>query len=202
MARRYREYRLDSGYAEPLAKRMQGNDDLKYATESVMIRIRCGWKPAPSPVPHQTLENETPMHVACDFDRCCDIIDELKKQGVDKAEICLVGWNVSGHDGRWPQTFPVEPKLGGEEDLGKLIAYAQQNGYVINCHTNSTDCYEIADIFDIKDCRYDKEGNPIVDCGTWSGGQTYQLCPRIGYEQALDIYCQRCASLALQVVTI
>ncbi|MBQ7901088.1 MAG: hypothetical protein IJ365_03875 [Clostridia bacterium] len=187
MARRYRQYRLDKGEVQPIAQRMKTNDDLKYCAESVVVRIRCGWKPAPSPVPHQTLDNEPPMHVACDFARCCDIVDELKKQGVEKAELCLVGWNVSGHDGRWPQTFPVEPKLGGEEGLKKLIAHAQKNGYTITCHTNSTDMYEIADVFDVQNCRYDKSGNAIIDPGAWSGGQTYQLCPKIGYEQALEI---------------
>ena len=79
---------------------------------SVMIRVRCGWKPAPPQILHQTLENEPPMRVACDIDRVGDILDELKVQGVDKAEICLVGWNVKGHDGRWPQALPVCEELG------------------------------------------------------------------------------------------
>ena len=139
IARRYRRYKLDKGEIVPLSVRMQTSEALRYAADSVMIRIRCGWKPAPPQVLHQTPENEPPMHVACDFNRVGNLLDELKTQGVDKAEICLVGWNVKGHDGRWPQAFPVCQELGGEETLKQLILKAQKLGYQITCHTNHTD---------------------------------------------------------------
>ena len=50
-----------------------------------------------------------------------DILDEVKRQGVERAEVCLVGWNQKGHDGRFPELFPVEEQLGGEDKLRKLI---------------------------------------------------------------------------------
>lgn len=151
MAREYRKYQLDRGVCAPIRERMKDNPALVYAAESVEIRIRMGWKPAPPDVLEQTVENEPAMHVACTFERVKDIIDELKRQGVDKAQLCLVGWNKSGHDGRWPQIFPVEEKLGGEEKLKELIQYAKDNGYQIVCHTNSTDWYNIAEGFPKKD---------------------------------------------------
>ena len=61
-----------------IIKKISKNDALDYSANSVMIRIRCGWKPAPSKIMHQTLENELPMHVACNFDRVLDILNELK----------------------------------------------------------------------------------------------------------------------------
>jgi hypothetical protein len=42
-----------------------------------------------------------------------------------RAQLCLVGWNQKGHDGRWPQIFPVEEALGGEEKLRRLIRKAR-----------------------------------------------------------------------------
>ena len=135
MARRYRKCRIDRGDVRPLKDRIKENPALRYTVESPVIRIRCGWKPAPATVLHQTIENEPPMHVACDFDRVGDILDELKAQGVDKAEICLVGWNVKGHDGRWPQAFPVCEELGGEEKLRKVIQKGKDMGYRMTCHT-------------------------------------------------------------------
>ena len=189
MARYYRKYRMDKGEILPLEKRMKENSYLDYAVNSVMIRIRCGWKPAPAEILHQTLENEPEMHVACDFDRVGDILDELKAQGVEKAEICLVGWNIKGHDGRWPQAFPVCEELGGEKKLRSLIQKAQEMGYQITCHTNSTDQYEIADCFDLENTRRNKEGQPIVN-PPWSGGQMHDLCPKIGYEQAVEMLPQ------------
>ena len=107
--------------------------------------MRQGWKPAPSPIPFQTPENEPQMHVACTFDRVGDIAQEFKRQGISDAEFCLVGWNTKGHDGRFPQIFPVEPLLGGEEKLRKLIQKVHDLDYGIVCHDDATAAYTIAD---------------------------------------------------------
>lgn len=189
MARRYRQYRTDKGELHSLQERAKHNPYLAYAVKAPVIRIRCGWKPAPPQVLHQTLENEPEMHVACDFDRVGDILDELKAQGVDKAEICLVGWNVKGHDGRWPQAFPVCEELGGEVKLRQLIKKAQAMGYQITCHTNSTDQYEIADCYSAENNRIERGGQLPIG-GRWSGGQMFELCPKLGYEQAEQVLPQ------------
>ncbi len=188
MARRYRAFKEAQGELTPLSERITRYETLAYAADSVLIRVRCGWKPAPSPVLHQTPENEPEMRVACDFARVEDILDELKAQGVDKAEICLVGWNIRGHDGRWPQAFPVEEKLGGEKGLRRLIGKAQSMGYQITCHTNSTEQYEISSLYDPQNTRLDREKKPVVGQDlAWSGGQVSQLCPRAACRLAEDI---------------
>ena len=114
MARVYRKYQLDRNACVPLRERIKHSPELAYAARCPEVRIRQGWKPVPSPVPEQTVENEPPMRVMVTFDRVGDILDEFQRQGVDAAEIRLVGWNQKGHDGRWPQIFPVEESLGGE----------------------------------------------------------------------------------------
>lgn len=187
MARRYRQFKMERGELTPIQERVKTNEYLDYAANSVMIRVRCGWKPVPPKVLSQTIENEPPMRVACDFDRVGDLLDELKAQGVDKAEICLVGWNVKGHDGRWPQAFPVCEELGGEEKLKKLIQKAQSMGYQITCHTNHTDQYEIADIFDLSNTRKDKNGDRVINTRGWSGGAQHSVCPEIALKQAEQV---------------
>ena len=184
MAKIYREYQLGRGACVPLRERVKTNEYLKYAVEAPEIRIRMAWKPAPATVLEQTVENEPKMHIACTFDRVKDLIDELKAQGVDKAQICLVGWNKSGHDGRYPQLFPVEEKLGGEEKLRSLISYAKTNGYQIVCHTNSTDCYNIADSFSEDIVCKKSDGSLSVNPAAWSGGRMYNLCPVKALEYA------------------
>ncbi len=184
MAVAYRNYQLNNGHIKPLLEKMKEREALAYAAKAPEIRIRMGWKPAPATVLEQTNENEPEMHVACTFDRVCVLIDALKAQGVDKAQLCLVGWNKSGHDGRWPQIFPVEEKLGGEERLRHLIAYAQNNGYQIVCHTNSTDGYSIADTFSEDIVAKRKDGTPVMDTINWSGGRTHKLCPAKALELA------------------
>lgn len=184
MAKVYREYSLEHNNCVPLKERIKNNKYLKYAMEAPEIRIRLGWKPAPPEIMEQTEENEPKMHVACTFDRVKDIINELKRQGVDKAQLCLVGWNKSGHDGRYPQLFPVEESLGGEQKLRELISYAQKNGYQIVCHTNSTDCYSIADTFSDDIVIKTENQQKSVNDTHWSGGRMYHLCPQKALEYA------------------
>ncbi|MDD2600347.1 MAG: DUF5696 domain-containing protein [Kiritimatiellae bacterium] len=101
IARTYRKYQLDRKACIPLKERIKQSPELEYCMNSVEIRVRQGWKPAPSPVEEQTLETEPPMKVVTTFDRVGDIVDSLKKAGVEKVQICLVGWNRKGHDGRY-----------------------------------------------------------------------------------------------------
>ena len=113
----------------------------------------------------------------------------MKKQGIEKAQICLVGWNKSGHDGRWPSAFPVEEKLGGEEGLKKLTAHAKECGYTIVGHTNSTDCYNISDFFDGGSITIkDKLGKPVKNRIPWSGGNMYWLCPKVAKSLSNDVF--------------
>jgi len=182
MARLYRKLILDSGRYAPISARE--NAVLRYAKDSLYVRIRMAWKPAPSPEPQQTRENEPPVHVACDFDRVGKLMEAYHARGIDKAEFCLVGWNVSGHDGRWPETFPVEPKLGGEEKLKELIAKAKSLGYQIDCHTNSNSAFHIAEGFNDSWLRKNKDGNTLDSGFYWSGGLEYELCPKIAWEFA------------------
>ncbi len=184
MARVYRNMRLSAGL-QPLTERIKNRPELAYAVEAPYIRIRMGWKPVPSPVTEQTLETEPPMFTACDCDQVGRLLDAMQTAGVDKAELCLVGWNIRGHDGRWPQALPVEEGIGGESALRSLIQKTQSMGYQITCHTNSSDAYSIADCWDEGFVRKNKDGS-LQKGGAWSGGQMYNTCPMATY----DISCR------------
>ena len=185
MARRYRNYLIDNDYMpKKLKERVKDNEHLAYAAKAPEIRIRQGWKPVPTPVKHQTLENEPEMRVVTTFEQVKDIVDELKRQGVNEAQLCLVGWNHKGHDGRYPTVFPVEPTLGGEEKLRECIKYAQANGYKIVGHTNRTDIYEISSDWNGgADAAKNPDGSLQANA-YWSAGQMYNIC----YKQSHDKY--------------
>ena len=197
MARTYRNYQLAREVCKPIKERMKAQPELAYAAKSMEVRIRQGWKPAPSPVLEQTTTTEPPMHVAVTFDRVGDILDAFKKAGVRRAEICLVGWNQKGHDGRWPQIFPVEEALGGEKEMRALIKKAQRMGFQIVGHTNSSDGYSIADCWnpDLPVKRAD--GTPFSNA-VWSGGQMYALCPQRAYERFYPQDIQKVADLGFR----
>lgn len=175
MARAERELRMSRGEVVSLKEKCK-REAVEYARKYPLIRIRMGWKPVPSPVPHQNPDIEPDMLVACDFKRVRDFVDEMKRQGVEGAEIQLVGWNIGGHDGRWPQIFPADARLGGDEGLKETIEYVKKNGYRISLHTNLCDSYEIANCFSWADVveernrQYRQEGN-------WGGGFSYRVCP-------------------------
>ena len=189
MARRYRQYRIGQTGMRPIKERMLWQPALAYAVKAPLVRVRCGWKPAPAEILHQTLENEPEMHVACDFAQTGELMAEFRRQGIADAAFTLVGWNRRGHDGRWPQAFPVEEALGGEAGLRALLALADGYGYEVTCHTNHTDQYEIADCYRETNTRTDMAGIPQTNAA-WSGGQMYDLCPRVGYEQAMTLFPQ------------
>ena len=190
MARTYRKRIAAQRQLVPLVERIKSDPTIAYGTCNMpVIRVRMAWKPVPSPVQQQTPENEPPLHVACTFADVAQLMDEMKEQGIEKAELCLVGWNIKGHDGRWPQMFPVEEALGGEDGLRALIAHAKQLGYRISAHTNSSDAYHIADSWDEGEIIQKKDGslsaNP-APWDTWSGGKMYHLCPKVACEKYLQ----------------
>ncbi len=185
MAKVYRNYQLDRKIVAPLKERVKNNPALDYAAQTMEVRVRMGWKPVPSPVPEQTAENEPPMKVAITFDRFKQIVDEFKKQGVDKAEFCLVGWNIGGHDGRYPQIFPVDERLGGEAKLREAITKAQAEGFQIVCHTNYSDAYGASRIGGLWDEGYllQKKDGKFNQYTTWGGGNMYETCPKCMFER-------------------
>jgi hypothetical protein len=156
-----------------------------YAARHPLVRIRMGWKPVPTEVPHQTKENEPPMHVACTFSDVRRLADRMKMIGVTGAEISLVGWNAKGHDGRWHDIFPVEEALGGEDELIKTIEHVKSLGYKITCHTNLADHYEISERFD-KDRLAKKRDGSARTHGNWAGGMSFAACPKTQLEYAKE----------------
>ncbi|MBQ1934458.1 MAG: hypothetical protein II370_05610 [Clostridia bacterium] len=191
MAREYRKYQMEVKGCRPLKERMLEREPLRKASEAMEIRVRMGWKPIPTPVRHQTPATEPPLHVTCTIEMLERMIDKLQENGIDKAEICLVGWGPAGHDGRFPQQYPSDPRYGGDPALKRFIARAQRLGYQIVAHTVSCGAYEIANNFDIKDLakRRNEKGEyyafsrDIYKLKGLNGGEPYAVCPQRAYER-------------------
>ena len=162
----------------PLKKRAEESEEVKYAAESIELRIRMAWKPVPAPVLHQTPENEPDVIVGCTTKRAEEILNAMKAAGIDKAEVCLVGVEIKGHDGRWPQLLPIEETIGGQEGLEALGKYGQSLGYQMTVHTNSTDMYEIADTWSENALVVNSDGSYSTDTIPWGGGLPYHICPQ------------------------
>lgn len=175
-AKAERDIRLKRGEITTLAEKCE-REVVEYSRKHPLIRIRMAWKESPSPIKHQHAGNEPMMHRAVTFARVRDIADSLKAKGVEGADLQLVGWNKSGHDGRFPQLFPVEPMLGGEAELRKTIEYVKSLGYKISLHISTLDAYEVADCFKWNDITVRDDGT-YLQRGDYGGGYPYIVCPK------------------------
>lgn len=183
MAKVYRDWQLSRGACTPIRKRMTRQPELAAAVSNVEIRIRQAWKPVPSPIPYQTDYNEPPIHAAVTFDRCADIVRELKRQGVNHAEICLVGWNRGGHDGAYPQLFPAELALGGDVRLREFVKLSNVLGYQTVCHTCFFSAYTVSGGFDDECLLRERDGSFQCSKTAWGGGKPFRTCPRRAHEK-------------------
>jgi hypothetical protein len=181
----YRQYNFKHRGIRPINQRIENSRELAYASQAMEVRMRLGVKPVPYEVTEQTLETEPPVRVFLTFGQVRDIFNEFHRQGIEEAEFCLVGWNIGGHDGRYPQIFPVEPSLGGEEELKKTIRYGQSLGFQVVAHNCYYDAYRIADNWDESYLRK-KPGGELYKGGQWGGGQSYLQC----LDQSFELFAK------------
>jgi len=186
VAKRYRKYNFDQRGIIPLKQRVLKSPELAYSARSMEVRLRLAVKPIPYKIVEQTPETEPPVRVFLTFKQVRDIFDEFHSQGIKGAEFCLVGWNIGGHDGRYPQLFPVEPSLGGETELRKTIEYGQSLGYQVVAHDDYYGAYRIAEEWDESYIRKNADGQ-LNKGGIWGGGQSYNSC----LTRAFDLFAKR-----------
>ena len=178
MAKVYRDYQLGRGEVTLLRDRAKDNPVLAYSADSMYVRVQhCRKKVDKNNPAHrmQTPETAPPLEIFHDFDDFIDIMKRMKAEGIDKAEICSVGWNIDGHDGRFPQYFPVEPKIGGEAKFRESIKTAHDLGYQITCHINQFAMFFISNRWNEHDVAKRPDGSLFADY-LQSGGMAYRPC--------------------------
>ena len=185
MGRAYRKYLLDNKIVRPLRERVKNNPNLKYTAESIFVRLKNGIKNNKDKIAKQTPENEPKLIVMKDFDNCMKIMRELKSMGLDDVEMCLVGWNAGGFDGRYPQLLPIPEEFGGEKKLRQTIATARELGYQITNHICNTDAYEVSDCWDEKYIARRADGKMRHQL-ILAGGRAYYPCQKMHVEMFMD----------------
>ena len=186
LAKVYRKYQLEHGACRTLREKAAERPVLKEFVDTIECRIRLAWKPVPSTIDEQVIGiNEPEVHAELTFRNVDDIISEFHKQGIGKVNFCLVGWNAGGHDGRFPDLFPVEPKCGTPGELEALTAKAKSMGYLITAHTNLIEGYSVAKRFN-HDYVLKKPDGSDHRGDNWGGGKSYLLCPKMAYVHYLD----------------
>ena len=169
LARAYRDYLVRERGVSPLKERLADNPTLAYSVDAMRTKIFHGLKPT-------SLDGNVPMDIYATFAQAEEILDAMQAAGIEKAVVTLVGWNLGGHDGAYPQKFPIEPSLGGEKGLRKLIAKAKAMGYQCVPHDNHSDMYMAGQTYDPEVVLRNEDQTPVLG-GIWGGGQAAKSCP-------------------------
>jgi len=199
IARFYRRYNVEQRHLPTLAEKMQDNPTVAYSAKALCLRCRMGVKQLPTPILEQTPDNQPPLHVYMTFENVRMLVEEMARQQVGPTEICLAGWNYAGHDGAFPQLFPVEEKLGGEAALRQTIERSRALGYPLSLYDNYHDAYSLADTFDPKYLFQTHDGTR-ARISDYAGGRAYKLCAQCAFEQYAVKSLPRVAQLGAQGV--
>lgn len=184
VAQSYYEFMRCRHAVPTLAEKAAANPLLEYSSRAIIMRMRLACKEMPSPILEQTPEHQPKLNCFMTFADVRTVLDECRRQEVGPLDCCLVGWNYGGHDGAYPQIFPVEERLGGETELRRTIRHCRELGYRIGLHDNYFDSYTIADSFRWEDVSRTADQLPALS-GVWGGGQSYIVCPRRATENAM-----------------
>ncbi len=180
MGRKYRQWQMSEREVRSLRERAKERPALATTIDNILVRFKHGVKPFNNKVEHQTPENEPKPIIMNTFDEMKNFMLAMKEAGIETADIHSVGWNRGGHDGRWPQMFPVEPEFGGEAKLRDAIKTAHSLGYQITCHTNYTASSKIAENWTEDIVGRELDGS-LMARGIWSCGRVYRQCARQAY---------------------
>ena len=187
-AKAYRKYQFAHAGIKMARDRAKTNPVTDYLLESFVIRIsqHCRKQVLKDRTLRMTKQNEQPLLVHMPFLICQDFAQQLHDAGVDKATFLSAGWTSGGYDGRYPDMFPVEPAIGGEDGFRAFAKRCNALGFQMSAEVDYTEMYGPADRFNLDlACRYANGQYP--DGGFWPGGLAYNLCTK----KALDLgWCQ------------
>ncbi len=188
---------------ETIKERAKTRPHLLKMANSIALRRVHALKPFvfkdPSHDIDYTPETEKKPECRYTFAQTLEFLKQLKKLGVDDVALCVAGWQDGGYDGRCPSSFPVSQVPGGEEELRKLIKGGQELGYIIDGHSNYTDCYTVSPMWDGGNIACKKPDGSLQRChDAFAGGRAYRLCLKNAWETFLPGELERIAGLGFR----
>ena len=175
MGRLYRQYQLDRGEVKPLRERIVGNDALAYSTESIFLRCKFGRCDRRTSTQADWRTNMPPVVVDYTFEDFKNIMRECKQVGIDKCDMCMVGFQFGGHDGPFPDLFPADERFGGEKGMREAIALGKSLGYRMSIHLNQHNFYKNARRWNEPDVSKGLDGR-VRFYTVLPGGLVYHSC--------------------------
>lgn len=181
LAAAFRQYNKEERKLPSLLDKCKNNPALAYSMKAMTVRFRMAVKKLPCLVFEQTPETEPEPEAFMKFKDVEKIAGVYRKNGIGPSEFNLVGWNHGGHDGAFPQLFPVCSASGTEDDIRHAADVVNECGYKLNLHDNYYDAYTLAENFHFEDvCADDTPPYhmPVPAGGVLSGGRAYRVCAK------------------------
>lgn len=198
VARAYRADRESRNELTPIKERMKTQPSLGYMCECLPVRIQ---QHAAKDIPEKKTDylfgQEPPMKVYMPFNVAEDFVTAIHAAGVDKAAIVSAGWNTGGYDGRLPDHFPVEPVLGGEVGLRRLISLSKDFGYLFMLHATYSEVYRCCEHYDERYIAKKRNGSLSYN-GLYFGGTCYWICPKCSMSEWLVDEMRRMKDLGIE----
>ena len=189
MARKYRDWQLARGEVRPLKEKIRGNPALRWSTESIFLRCKFGRSIRKGINHDKFLYGKPRMNVDHTFDDFMEIMRTCKAQGLDKVDMCLVGWQPDGHDGPFPDLFPPDARFGGEAKMREAIALGKSLGYRMSVHVNWHNYYEKSVRYREEDVAKGTDGKPRAYAkfrGILPAGRVYDCCWEVMCNRYVD----------------
>ncbi|MEI8245736.1 MAG: DUF5696 domain-containing protein [Lentisphaerota bacterium] len=175
IARVYRNYLLNEVAVPALRQKAETSPEVAYQAGAYMFCPMMGlkrfkWYANPY------ADGSGPLDIYLTYD---DLITEMrrsKEAGVGHAVVQMVGFNRDGHDGSYPDIFPLEPKVGGEDGFSRCAKSMRELDYRSSVHLNLR-CYSRnSQNFRYETVMRDRDGGPVVN-QTGPEGEDFNACP-------------------------
>ncbi len=170
MARAYRNFQLSRGAVVPLRERVKGNPHLAYSADTMFVKIRAHSLSARA----NAYKKRTGKSAYAYTEK---VLRDLKKAGVDKADICYTDWN---NYFRYP-TLELAVS-DGEADLKKLCKTAKTLGFQLFPHILQTEWFDSSPDFDVSQVAHRGNGRPDK-MKQVAENMMYRACFKVVYEK-------------------
>lgn len=177
----YKRYLKENGLFVTLKEKMIKNPLVKELIgNTVFYTQKAYWRCEPESI-YYDKEDLSNNDVVITFDEHADILEKIKKRGVERAYVHLDGWVKMGYDNQHPDILPPHDRCGGTEGFKRLYEKCKALGYLLAVHDQYRDFYTRAPSFDIEQSTFDANGN-MIENYIWPGGKQTMLCQRLaGY---------------------
>lgn len=138
--------------------------------------VHCGIKTNVHPLSdfYDAQQPEKNNHVT-PFLKRAELIEDIRKRGVEKLYLHLDGWAQPGYDNEHPDYLPACREAGGWEGMKQLVDTVHSCGYLFGIHDQYRDYYLNAESFDEDEAVRLPDGT-IPQHSRWAGGPQSYLC--------------------------